>query len=386
MNRVQIPSIVLTRKISLVEYEMEGVIEEQRERNDIAPFLQYIADQNENGKNETTARDMAEHLLGEHSRTHAVERILSYAESLQLLDSSEGKWLLTEEGKSALERGKIFIPRRGVFSVWVVNDAEDLKLFEQFEFSPIIEISDILAGKKFWEELKQLNKTKGQLPPAAQVPSCLSPDNIDLKEKRKRVRVIEPDKLCKTEKSKVLIIQCYISRGEICISLEKENETIKQRMLPLNDDEKIQILNQILSAEKLSSWKSERGVPISFERAKEEYGSNAIKNFNHEPEIEVSMDQQRFSFRSKTLKDVPVFPETDGDERHWVDYLFRDKLNGYLTADKQNQIVREISETGRFSSENITQGVPSRNSLIEEYRESDTRKFWWTVAPEDWSL
>ena len=110
--------IVLTRPVAIQGWRVVGPVARAGKRQELEPVL-LRADEADG----TNAEDVAEHLLGAPSRKVVAERLLRICTVLELLEEREDRrFVLSEDGRRALDSGHVLVPEQGAWTVWASND------------------------------------------------------------------------------------------------------------------------------------------------------------------------------------------------------------------------------------------------------------------------
>ena len=110
--------VVLTRPVAIRGWRVVGLVAKAGKRRELEPILRR-ADE----AGETHAEDVAEHLLPAHSRKSVAARLLYIATKVRLLEKRQDRrFVLSEDGRRALESGQILLPEQGAWTVWASSD------------------------------------------------------------------------------------------------------------------------------------------------------------------------------------------------------------------------------------------------------------------------
>ena len=110
--------IVLTRSVVIRGWRVVGLVAKAGKRRELEPVL-LRADE----AGGTSAEDVAKHLFGAYSRKVVAERLLRIGTALKLLEERrDRRFVLSDDGRRALESGQVLLPEQGAWTVWASSD------------------------------------------------------------------------------------------------------------------------------------------------------------------------------------------------------------------------------------------------------------------------
>ncbi|TDT44556.1 hypothetical protein DES49_0667 [Halospina denitrificans] len=368
--------LILRRTLNVVCWHVSGQVATAKERRDLIPLLLRAQEVEQTG-----AKDIAEHLFFEsNSRKVVAERLLQVAHSYGLLKKeSAGAYSLSEEGKQAIARERVYVPQEGTWIIW----ASDEPMLDH----PILHVeawSEPSAFDEVWGKEKHKNSERA----FEELPRWMT-------ESEGRAF----DMVCKTTESRridsmqinaepvrnhaFIYLEWNVNKGKLWLRGELADQSVDSS-LNAPDIESNQVWKNLLECVELwPRWDpSQQALRMAFdESSKSERESlTRVLKFKN-PEISGAG-----RFEDLDVYDVPLLPLSGEDAKKWAEWRLEARISDYATNSRYQQWTNEAAEP--FAEFSPT--LPPRDALAElvwtQRGNRPTAKCWYLMASEDWGL
>ncbi len=366
--------IVLTRPVVIRGWRVVGLVAKAGKRRELEPIL-LRAD--ETGG--TSAEDVAEHLLITRSRKVVAERLLRIGAALKLLEERrDRRFVLSEDGRRALDSGQVFLPEQGAWTVWASHDpllpvpvlrieswdkqksAVSESQREQDEEPSFVSLPDWLGDVQGVEFM----------PPASSDGVAVRID--DLGEKAERVDPVAS-----------LRLVWNVARGRLRLRGECDGETVDAE-LEAPQVSFSEIWDALLDGEGLMEhWDDERGaLTVLFEDTTE----SERESMSRELEFRKPLVPDYGEFDPLALSGTTITAHSRDDARKWSSWRLNARVRDFATARRYAEWGKEaVAPFAEYGLE-----LPARAELAASEWESivgrPSPRAWHLVAAEDWEL
>lgn len=368
-------SIILQRSLDVRCWRVIGQVARASKRTEI---LAVLLRAREIGS--TDARDVATHLLFEStSRRVVAERLLRIAEHLTLLKAlGEGRYILTDTGRVALETEQVFVPEDGAWTVWASNDpllaTPVLRIDPWSEPSASTEINN-----------KERDKPKRTFEPVPSwLHSAVGVVTTPAAGGGAAIRIDELKSNGETVDPKAELHAIWdASAGRLRLEGELDGSPV-DTALNVPDISRELIWKQLLESERLwPQWDEARqALRVRFEdtQSDERQSMRRAVKFQR-PEI------TGFStFAPTTVENVTLRAASAQDAGNWALWRLQERIRDYATAERFAAWSSEAVEP----FDEFQPAMPARRAFIELVRQPAAGKSspcaWHLMAAEDWGL
>lgn len=367
--------IVLTRPVDIRGWRVVGLVAKAGKRRELEPIL-LRADE----AGGTSAEDVAEHLLVEpRSRKVVAERLLRIGAALKLLEKrGDRRFVLSEDGRRALDSGQVLLPEQGAWTVWASDDpllpVPILRLESWDEQKDAF--SESLRDRDEKRSFVSLPDWLGDVQRMEFVPPASS-DGVAV-----RIDDLE-EKAESAEPSASLSLEWNVSRGRLFLRGEWDGETVDAeleapRVTPS------EIWDALLDGEGLMEhWDDERGaLTVLFEDTTD----SERESMSRELEFRKPRVPGYGEFDSLVLSGTPIAARSRDDARKWSSWRLNARVRDFATAGRYAAWRKEAMEP--FAGYGLE--LPARAELAASEWESiigrPGPRAWHLVAAEDWEL
>jgi hypothetical protein len=374
---------VLRRDIEVVCWNVKATISKASKRDELIPVLKRA--QENSG---TDGRDIACHLLGEEIGREVVGfRLLAICESLGLLESSKEqnrlRYLLTNEGKKALESGSVMVPEEGTWTIWASNDAllnHPVLYIEPFREGSVF---DEICGDKR-KETKDRNDKFKSLPSwlrdacsITAIPAAIGNELIRLDHIDTKIELIENNASLALEwipEVKSLKIKGSIKNQPVDATPEAPDVSFNDVWQELLENEKLWPYWEESKERLLTSFTSTNSAERSLMKRQLELAKPRLDKFG--------------SFEL-TRRTVAIFPQSYGDAKEWAEWKLQSLIKTYAIKAEFTRWRQQALQPFEKYSEVIA--LPTRSEIaIDVWKkrrsQQGTSNIWHLVAVEDWGI
>ena len=371
-------NFILKRKVDFDGWCVVGRIAKPRERKELDSVLKRA--QETNG---TTPRDVAEHLFFELSREVVARRLLQIGEALDLLEKApKNKYVLTDQGKQAIETGKVFVPEHGAWTLWTSYDpllpSPILRVDEFTDESAVTEVYDKRDENRSFEHLPEyINGALGDViaPPA-------SSDGIT-------IRIDDLER--KVEKAKNPDSELYLHwnvgerqlrlKGTWKVENTEESIDIELQHPDISFDD---IWHDLLVGEELSeNWDSrQQALEVSFDETNDIERETMSRSLKFRTPSVDGLGE----FGTFEVEQVDITPFSQKEAQSWATWRLESRIREFATSKLYGDWWKEASEP--FNEFHLE--CPARSELAADAwdtaGERPDTKIWYLIAAEDWYL
>ena len=373
--------IILERSVSVRCWRVVGQIAKTGKRTELMAVLLRASE-----KGETTALDLAEHLLFEpRSRRVVAERLLRIGAAYGLVEEKGSRvFVLTEAGHQAIHTGEVFVPEDGAWTLW----ASDEPLLP----SPVLRIEpwnepsayDEVAGNKrentrerrpeaLPEWLREVIKTP--VTPAAGHAVAIRIDHLE--------EQAEPVKV-----DGWLRLHWNVGDGRLQLvgTLERQQEGgrwVSTELAP-PPVEPGRFWRTLLENESLwKQWDDERqALRVSFDETDDAERETMFRDL----EFESPRLSDYGKFKSLTVPGVAITAKSKAHAQSWAKWRLNARIRDYATSRRYADWCAEAADPfDRYEIELPTRAHLARQFWMQETDRPEPRA-WHVVAAEDWSL
>ena len=294
----------------------------------------------------------------------AEDPALAPATSFEMFERRQDEYVLTEEGRSALETGLAPERRFGAWNLCILQD------------HPLVTEADrMLRMEDGSQEATYNREHPDPVPLRGAVKGLLNRIVTPIFGEHERFRIDETDVHQKIFRS--------CGRVKLLLEVDEEGARVSLRAPDWSGgDRQVSELDltyedaiEGLLRENGLPWDREaRRVPLSYEEADLE------ERLAMRKEIKLETRLSDCSFNPLYLK-LDIYPRTRYDTDLWAEDMFADGIRDYMTASRLAELEAEIAETlpeCRF-------GPAERDRCVSRL-ELGTPKFWFVHVAEDWGL
>ena len=367
--------IVLTRPVDIRCWRVVGLVANAGKRRELEPIL-LRADE----AGGTSAEDVAEHLLVERrSRKVVAERLLRIGTALKLLEKrGDRRFVLSEDGRRALDSGQVLLPEQGAWTVWASRDpllpVPVLRIERWDEQKSAVSESrrDREEERSFVSLLDWLGDVQGTefAPPA-------SSDGIAV-----RIDALE-EKAEAVESDASLSLEWNVSKSRLRLRGQWDGDTVDSE-LEAPRVTSSEIWDVLLDGEGLMEhWDGEgRTLRVLFEDTTE----GERESMSRELEFRKPRVSDYGEFDPLALSGTAITARSRGDARKWSNWRLNVRVRDFATAGRYAAWWKEaVSPFAEYGLE-----LPSRAELAASEWESvvgrPSPRAWHLVAAEDWEL
>ena len=346
-------------------------------RGDMVTILRYLDEES----GESNIRGLQKHLC---LRRVMAERLLEYACLIGLVSKNgKGKtylYKLTDEGREALKKKKVFIPEDGIWEMTLCKDS----LLPH----PVVSLKDYKESHA-WDEIKSASKEKTEKRQELfeDVPSWIKQiENFRGFIPHENGEEMMVESICrigeKVKSEKSLNIRWDVHKKQV--HLESKGKDLDPFPGPKSIDSDIIWKEFLKAGDKLEHWnKSRKSLAVSFKEVKDSERNSMKKTFKYKkPEI-----SGYGKFDDITIEGVRIHAKTEGDARKWALWRLNQKIVSLANREEYAKWLAEAS--GPFSEYHLE--LPKRDAYAEEIWQSsknfeERKKAWYMIAAVDWNL
>ena len=366
--------IVLTRPVVIRGWRVVGLVARAGKRRELEPILRRA---DEAGS--TSAEDVAEHLLVAGSRKVVAERLLRIGAALKLLEERrDRRFVLSEDGRRALESGQVLLPEQGAWTVWASGD-------------PLLPVPVLRIES--WDEQKdaytESSRDRDEERPFVALPDWFgdvrgmeftppaSADGIavridSLEEKAEAVDLVAS-----------LRLEWNVSEGRLCLRGEWEGEKVESELeapqVPFSE-----IWDALLDGEGLMEhWDDDRrALTVLFGDTTE----SERETMSRELEFRKPLVPDYGEFDALALSGTAIRARSRDDARKWSGWRLNARVRDFATARRYAEWGKEaVAPFAEYGLE-----LPARAELAASEWKSvvgrPSPRTWHLVAAEDWEL
>ena len=372
-------TMILQRKLTIKSYNFIGSVAKSKKRDELKPFLLYLSE-----NEETTARDCANHLgFSGGVRLKLVERMLQILLMYKLATLKDKKYALTEEGKLALKKERVFVPEDGTWTISVCNDPLlDHPLIRLLEDN---NKKSLYEAKKELEERKNNNGAKENIIKAPKIVKELinkklfpytGGEEIIVEKMHDKIEILE----IKID----AIIKWDIPKNSVALEIGRHSKVIEGP--GLSQDQVLEILLDHNGW--LDDWdRSQRKLRCRFDEVSNS-GRKLMEDqfdFNAPQIIDEVIDLGVFD---DIKLSIDVCPKTKDDADQWAKWRLDNEITNFATQENYDNWCEKSLKP--FSEFDI--GLPGRDEYAQECwaqrhnHPTDIKSMWHLVTAADWNL
>ena len=367
--------MILARPVAVQGWRVIGQVAKAEKREELAPILERARE-----NDGTNANDLAHHLLFSHSRKVVAERLLRIGDRYGLLEKrGRDHFVLTEDGKRAVETEEVFVPEHGAWTMWTSDDP--------LLSSPVLGIEPWDEEPSAFDEgRKRRENGEREFEPLpdwirAACGSEISPPTSkdravvrieDLDEEAEVVKVDASLQLIWNVRERRLRLRGKLNQREVDADLLPPRKTTEYVWSALLEGEGL-----------LVGWKPDiPALAIPFRETSERERATMRRDLVFEkPSV-----PEHGSFDSLTVPGVPITAGSRDDAREWSEWRLKARVGDYATSRRYADWSGEAAEPfAKYRPE-----LPDRAALAERaWRLAAGRpgpEAWYLVAAEDWGL
>jgi hypothetical protein len=357
--------IILRRNVKTKSFRLLMDIRKSGKREDIVAILMLAAENNE----QVSPEDICTHLIANRPITVG-ERIIQRCVELGVLEkheattqSSEVVATLTDEGRRAVEKKRVFLPERGLYQIvysddtllpsplldCTPDDKKSDKDEDMEEIDPLIKNS--LENRYF----KTLGKERSEV-------------FIERIEQYGRQVNIKND---------VSLTYSLLENRNVILRLSGDFET---KLEPPKYSQ-TEIWNMIVESMDIGGdWDMKSQC---LRRGFKELKQKDIVNFTTNLRTTSLYIEEMGEFKDVEVKNVPIIPRTQADAQKWAIWLLKNEINGYTKNDEYEDIVQRIQDKFPAYSIELPSQVELARIIREEAGEKLPSAYWYLKAPID---
>jgi len=393
----RLPDINLDRTSRLIQIEAMVEMRRQVDREELIVLLRFIKETIDGGEKLTPQKVVDDWLVG--FPVSSGKRLLRLLEDLGLIErNSRGRkkaeilpsptttYVLTEAGAEVEATDTLFMPERLAAVIQYVTDPLIPSRIISVEISREKLKSFISKNDRGWNELDEYD-------------SISLPE--ELKEiEGKQITVYEGDRtgqviidsfgprvISSQHKSKIQLNLTLSPQHPPLLSIETDSQTheiVMDKNLISQLEYKRVLANLIRQAGK--RW-SEKKEAISVRFGETEYHER--KSFVTDLRITNPEIENLGSFKSCTLKRVPIAPRTLADAQKWYEFRIADEIDSYLTEIGYERFAE--AKKGDFTRFGFEPETPLLQEIIARYSSIQDNNayhpiYWFLNAPRDLTL
>ena len=366
--------IVLTRPVVIRGWRVVGRVARAGKRRELEPIL-LRAD--ETGG--TSAEDVAEHLLVARSRKVVAERLLRIGTALKLLEEPRDRtFVLSEDGRRALDSGEVFLPEQGAWTVWESSDP--LLPLPVLRIESWDEKEDAYSESRRDQEEKRsfvpLPNWVGDVRETKFVPPA-SADGIAV-----RIDALE-EKAEEVDPVVSLSLEWNVARGRVRLRGEWDGDTVDSA-LEAPRVSPSEVRDALLDGEGLlEHWDGEQEVlRVLFEDTTEGEREGMSR--------ELAFRKPRMpgygEFDPLVLSGIAIAARSRDDARRWSSWRLNARVRDFATAKRYSEWWKEAVTP--FAGHRLE--LPARAELAAAEWKSvvgrPSPRAWHLIAAEDWEL
>jgi len=369
--------LVFQRRLNIQCYRILAEVARTQKRDELHAVLLLAQE-----RRHVSAKMVADELLGNRPETVGKRLIQICIRHNLLVEQEHNNYILTEMGKTALEKEKIFIPERGTWEIWVTDDplwASALIQIKPFNEPPAFKET----GRDKKTELEERGKNMQNLPKwlveklQGQIITPLADRKADYRFDelaKKGEKVVTPD----ANITATLTIPQFCETSDLRFTgklVDKQYHYQEQHTMTFE-----LAWHQILEQQSwLTRWRTQQEVlDVSYQDLSEQERAHFLKNYPIQTPYLTDLDK----FDDTIIDNVPIAPATQPDANHWAHWLLERDTNRYaLKGDfetMQNQV------TKYFPDYEIT--FPDQSEFAQQLRQTNPRAYWYLQAPLDWQI
>lgn len=367
--------INLSRPVDVYCFRVVGEVGFATRRDDIRAIVQLGVEQG----GHLTAHDLCYHLLGG-KPPEVGRRLLELCARLDLITwekpsrNDDHVATLTEEGRNVAERGSVFVPERGTWTIWITDDPlvpyeERLLRLEPFkephagadlknertiiELPEWVEDACDMEGVPSWGDGREVS-------------------NISLEAKAEEV-----------DPSAQLMLKLRAAPNEpTTVRLSGTvNGKGNERELPDALEMSFEEIWQACLGRRRAEWDS-RSLAVPFS----ELDSAAREAFETSLRFKSISLPECGEFGAFEVRRIPVRPMNDEDASTWANWLLQTRTHSYVSAADYQRRCSELRERFRgYRVEMKTQAALAA-AIRQAGGERPERRYWHLQAPLDWAL
>jgi len=369
-----IEDIVLTRPLVIRGWRVVGLVARAGKRRELEPIL-LRADK----AGGTSAEDVAEHLLAARSRKVVAERLLRIGTTLKLLEERrDRRFVLSDDGRRALDSGEVFLPEQGAWTVWESSD-------------PLLPLPVLRIDS--WDEAQgafsEARKGREEVRSFVPLPNwladfrgmeCVPPASAD----GIAVRIDALEKKAETvDPVASLSLEWNVARGRVRLRGEWGGDTVDSEL----EGPQVRLLDiwdALLDGEGLTEhWDGQQGVlRVFFEDTTEGERERMCR--------EVAFRKPRVpgygEFDPLVLSGIAIAARSRDDARKWSGWRLNARVRDFATAKRYSEWWKEAVTP--FAGHRLE--LPARAELAAaEWKSVVDRpspRAWHLIAAEDWEL
>jgi hypothetical protein len=365
--------IILTRKVDAKCWHIEATIAIAKERNELMSVL--IRALENTG---TTSDDIARHLLFDaSSRKKVAERLLNITEMYGLMTRDEQGYILTQEGNTAINSKRVFVPEEGTWDFWVSDDPllPDSVLLVTSYNEP--SASNEILGKKNNERSKNFKSLPGwifDLEGSFSIP-CIDGNEVRFDEIKEMAEAVE----VQTD----LYLIWNVSKGEMKLT-GNLNGKIVDNDLTAPDIDPADAWSQLLMKERLlDDWNAEQdSLRVSFSDTNDVERKTMHRDLVFDnPAVDSFGEFDRF-----IATGILIAPDTNANAQVWAEWRLQESISDYATSERFHSLWERANTP--FVEFEIDKPDRSKYAVLEWYKNTEvpSHRAWYLIAAEDWRL
>ncbi|MCK7565280.1 hypothetical protein [Marinobacter xestospongiae] len=368
--------LIFRRTLNVQCWRVSGQVAIAKKRSDLLPVLLRVQE-----VEQTDPKDIADHLFFERdSRRVVAERLLKVAHNYGLLKKeNDGAYSLSEEGKRAIAKERVYVPQEGTWTIWASDDS-----MLEYPILHVVAWEEPSAFDEVWGKDKKENSNRAfkTLPPWVTkgvgrvfdaMGKAAESSRID---KMHSIAESVPDQAS-------LELKWDVGTGDLRLRGDLAGQSVDS-VLKAPDIEPDQVWKSLLKQAALwSRWDGDRkALKVTFSESEISERERLTRDLTFKNPMIPGVGQ----FKDIDVQNIPLFPLLAGDAEKWADWRLKARINDYATNPRYQQWVKEAAEPFSEFSPALRERAELAEVAWADRGNRPTAYCWHLVASEDWGL